>query len=317
MLAGFDQQLPGEELALSTAVQIQPQQSQALHALLAELVDYAGLFPPAGLAMGDGVRSYAAYRKGEDAWALGRFVTPVARFVKFEAAFAGLPPQTGIWRLAALLGQDIAVDLAAIAEFNLRMAGKVVVDVVEAKVGREREIKLLASLLPSEMNAYCEVEPSRRDALLKAVKLCGLRAKLRTGGVTPDAIPEAEEVADFLLACARHGIAFKATAGLHHPVRCVRSLTYEADAPRATMHGFLNVFLAAQMAREGREYEEIVTLLLENDVAAFSVSGSTVQWRKRRFTEEQLQSLRKEFAISFGSCSFEEPLADLHEAGLL
>jgi hypothetical protein len=83
------------------------------------------------------------------------------------------------------------------------------------------------------------------------------------------------------------------------------------------MHGFLNVFLAAQMAREGREYEEIVTLLLENDVAAFSVSGSTVQWRKRRFTEEQLQSLRKEFAISFGSCSFEEPLADLHEAGLL
>ena len=48
-------------------------------ALLANLIDYAGLFPPAALSMEEAVRNYARYREGEHAWMLGRFVVPEAR----------------------------------------------------------------------------------------------------------------------------------------------------------------------------------------------------------------------------------------------
>ena len=47
-------------------------------ALLAGLIDYAGLFPPAALSMEEAVRNYARYREGEHAWMLGRFVVPEA-----------------------------------------------------------------------------------------------------------------------------------------------------------------------------------------------------------------------------------------------
>ncbi len=287
----------------------------ALHALLAGLVDYAGLFPPAGLPMGDAVRKYADYRASDDAWALGRFVIPVARFGKFEAAFGALPTQSGPWLLSALPGADLSADIRAIREFNSRMEGRALIDAVEAKTPVVADIRHFASLLPGDITGYCELDLSRCEAHLTAVKTCGLRAKIRTGGVTHDAFPSAETIADFLLASAENKVAFKATAGLHHPLRREHALTYEADAERGTMHGFLNVFLAAAMAQEGRSHEEVVTMLLEEEPDSFVPSDDSIQWRQRRFSVATLLALRQDFAISFGSCSFEEPLADLRKLG--
>ncbi len=51
--------------------------------LLAGLIDYAGLFPPAALPMADAVARYARYRQGAHAWALGRFIVPAARLEEF------------------------------------------------------------------------------------------------------------------------------------------------------------------------------------------------------------------------------------------
>src|ERR1039458_1007223 len=50
--------------------------------------------------------------------------------------------------------------------------------------------------------------------------------KVRTGGLTPEAIPESEAVADFLCRAAARRLPFKATAGLHHPIRSLHPLTY-------------------------------------------------------------------------------------------
>jgi len=111
-----------------------------LRALLRELVDYAGLFPPAGLPMEQAVRNYARYRVGQYAWALGRFVTSIARLDEFETAFAGLPPQTGCWRIAALLGDNPRADFASIQAFNERHAEVVMIDVIEAKTPSAAQI---------------------------------------------------------------------------------------------------------------------------------------------------------------------------------
>lgn len=147
--------------------------------------------------------------------------------------------------------------------------------------------------------------------LLDAIKQHGQRAKIRTGGITPDAFPAIGDVAGFLRACQARGVAFKATAGLHHPLRCVKPLTYEPNAPTGTMHGFLNLFLAAALL------EHAEAILAETDPRAFVFEDDRASWRGHVVSTEELRTMRSEFATSFGSCSFEEPINDLKELGWL
>lgn len=109
-------------------------------------------------------------------------------------------------------------------------------------------------------------------------------------------------------------MAFKATAGLHHPLRAPHPLSGEADAPRAVMHGFLNVFLAAAFAWHGeRRIEPIVA---ETDARAFRFD-ERAHWRDRSLEAAQVRTAREQFAHAFGSCSFAEPVADLEALGWL
>ncbi len=157
---------------------------------------------------------------------------------------------------------------------------------------------------------YCEVPLEQLDAVKKA----GAFAKLRTGGITPDAIPTVDSVASYILGCAERRLPFKATAGLHHPIRSNRELTYKADALVATMHGFMNVFLAAAFAGHGRA--SIHDVLAEMDPAAFRFDADA-HWRDWSLSGDQIAAARRDFAHSFGSCSFEEPIEDLERLGWL
>ena len=114
--------------------------------------------------------------------------------------------------------------------------------------------------------------------------------------------------------CAERRVPLKATAGLHHPVRAPQPLTYDADAPRAVTHGFLNVFLAAAFAWHGDR--DIGPVLAETDPAAFRFDGRA-HWRDRSLDAGQVREARLHFAHSFGSCSFDEPVRDLEALGLL
>ena len=98
----------------------------AIRSLFDSLIDYAGLFPPAGLDMCAAVQNYATYHAGEFAWMLGRFIQPVTRLQELEpAARQDVPERQSddqIWRLSVLAGTDLALALAAIADFNGRHA---------------------------------------------------------------------------------------------------------------------------------------------------------------------------------------------------
>jgi len=142
-------------------------------------------------------------------------------------------------------------------------------------------------------------------------------AKIRTGGLTPDAIPSSEEIAEFLHRAASRRVPFKATAGLHHPIRSHRALTYAADSPQAVMHGFVNVFAAALLAKLGAEQRILVDILNESDPSAFRFLDGEMLCRGLGIGTAQIAEARHYFAHSFGSCSFEEPIADLKELGWL
>lgn len=182
-------------------------------------------------------------------------------------------------------------------EFPLSVLG-----VDEVKATTEEE---LAAFPPG---VYVEIADV---ALLDGIAHRGLRAKIRTGGITPDAFPAVANVAEFIRACKAKGVAFKATAGLHHPLRCVKPLTYEPNAPLGTMHGFLNVFLAAALPDQAN------AVLAETDPEAFAFDDDGAWWRGHRVSTEEIIAMRRDFATSFGSCSFEEPIADLRALGWL
>lgn len=296
--------------------------SPTLDALLGGLVDYAGLFPPAGLGMPEAVARYAAYREGAHRAMLGRFVLPVARLDEFAVALDRVRPRENAgshaarpWTLAALA---TATDADALDAFNGWEEGRARVDTVEAKADSADTIRALAASLGARFTVYVEV-PVREDptALLTAIRASGLRAKIRTGGVTADAFPTTAEVLRFLVACAALDLPFKATAGLHHPLRGDYPLTYAADSARGTMYGFLNVFLASILLRKGLPTADVAPLLEEGDATTLHVSVDGITWRGRRVTLLEVAEARAGFAGSFGSCSFEEPVRDLTSLQLI
>src|SRR5262249_6827657 len=144
---------------------------------------------------------------------------------------------------------------------------------------------------------YCEAPLPDLDAVQRA----GCFAKIRTGGVKPEVIPSAGDVAAFIVACAERMLPFKATAGLHHPIRAEYLLTYEPNAPQAVMHGFLNVFLAACFAWYGRR--DLEPLLDETGPSAFRFDDRA-HWRDWSLDAAQVREARTQFAHAFGSCSF-------------
>jgi hypothetical protein len=293
--------------------------ASSLRALVAGLVDYAGLFPPAALAMPDAVAAYAGYLKAPESWMLGRFVVPVARLGELATDAsrwfgAGSEP----WRLAALPGDDLADGVQRLVAFNETHAGRALVDVVELRASTPDAIVHAARAVDSAFTLYMEV-PVASDprALLRAVHDAGARAKVRTGGLTADAFPSAEQLARFIVACAELALPFKATAGLHHPLRAEHRLTYEHDAPHGTMFGFLNVFAASAFARAGMAEPAVARLLEERDATALTFADDGLRWREHMISSDELSATRQSFAIAFGSCSFREPVDDLHQLRLL
>jgi hypothetical protein len=240
--------------------------------VLERLIDHAALFPPASMSLPDALAEDRRARESPHADLLNRFVVPAARLAELPAERAPLS--------VVLSGADDAE----------LVAGADGVEAVELVLDgpRPRPADLVATyraLQPLGVETYFELvlDESWRDsvpAAIGAVAAVGGRVKLRCGGAS---IPSVEQVALVIACCREAGVPFKATAGLHHPIR------------RGEEHGFLNL-LAATTAPP----DQLQSVLTETDAAALSLSDDG----RALFT-------------SFGSCSWQEPVDDLRELGLL
>jgi hypothetical protein len=248
----------------------------SLQALLTNLIDYAGLYPPASLPLEIATERYNGFLASPENWMLNRLVIPANR----------------------------------LGEMKLRAGWRVTLLVDEAPGPLPPQVETLETKLPQgfRLPTYCEAPVE---------EIRGGFAKVRTGGLTAESIPAAAQLADFLCRAVALRLPFKATAGLHHPVRCVKPLTYALDSPQAVMHGFLNVFAAASFAWYGMDSKSLTALLEERDARVLEFRPEALCWRDARLSVEQIRSARRYFAHSFGSCSFEEPVTELRELGLL
>lgn len=293
----------------------------SVKSLLGEAIDYAGLFPPAKLSMPEAVINYATYRTSNYNWMLGRFIVTDSRLKEFyehAGDFISRDNQPH-WRVSVVAGDDVDETLRIIDDFNADNAPAVVVDTVEVRARNPELIETTSQVLPDGVAAYFEVpiDESMPD-MIATLSLTRQRAKIRTGGVTPDAFPAAMDVIRFVRTCLAANILFKATAGLHHPIRCFKPLTYESDSLEGTMHGFLNLFLMTGFAREGYRPSFLVDVMEEEFEEVFRFEDQAVSWRDEfSLTLRQIERLRSHGIQSFGSCSFEEPVADLQKLGVL
>lgn len=286
--------------------------------LFTEAIDYAGLFPPATLSLEETVRSYAAYRSGPHAWALGRLVVPAARLPELQTLIRSIDPG-GRWPVSVLAGDDLNggrpgphLDVTSV---EVRFTGHGEPS-KGAKPSRDTHDALAHIRESFDSPVYVELplSPDPRP-LIRALAETGLRAKARTGGITPEAIPSGRDVLAFLAACLASGVPFKVTAGLHHAVRGSYPLTYEPGSACAMMHGFVNVFVATALLAEGTETSPLESLLDETDPGAFTFEDDAVAWRDRRAGFAGLAATRQ-YLTGFGSCSFEEPVEALQTLGL-
>ncbi len=297
----------------------------SLRALLAQSVDYAGLFPPCSLDLEPALRNQAAYTRNEDAWMLGSFVLPVAKFEgarnyfsqfdqKYPLRISALGAKT---ESASAFRETVADYMRAMRELVKSRSAILSVTQLETPLPTDVDAALLADTrsilegLPTFLETPADAA-ERTIALLAdndSDKTLGF--KLRTGGVTADAFPTSSQIARALIAAAKHDVPIKFTAGLHHPVRMFRS---EVETK---MHGFLNVLGAAVLAAEHRWDEQQTSAMLEDeDATAFSFSDESFAWREWKIATDRIKARRK-FVASFGSCSFEEPREDLRALNLL
>jgi hypothetical protein len=313
----------------------------SLLALLEEIIDYAGLFPPARLPLDQAIRNYVRYGDGPHAWMLRNFVCPASRLAELTP-FQEEIKEAGPFFSITALGRGgstsrefltgLRLDLNAITAF-LRENGQSSADVLEVRLPLDvlsggggslahllGEIALLleTSGPPTLAVAYevpLEGDWRRTLAALADARLRqrhGVELKLRCGGQDASAFPTTEQLAAALTACRDAAVPLKFTAGLHHPLR-----HFDAEV-QTPMHGFLNVFGAGALAHaRGLSQEQVQAILEDENASNFDVDADGFRWTDLRATTPEIVAARQQLVIAFGSCSFEEPCQDLKALGWL
>jgi hypothetical protein len=278
-----------------------------------ELVDYAGLFPPAELSLTQAVQEYHEARTGPYAWILGRFIITAPLLVgsaesadPFSVILEGAPETLAALATSRSHGTRIEA-------LEIPLDKSTASDAAPDAIALIKENIAVAAL--DDLPAYVELPrhenwASSLSSTMMALRAGSMHAKIRCGGATEDAFPSVAEVATFIRAARHANVSFKATAGLHHPIR------HRDAATGFFMHGFFNLLTAAALAMRvsPRMLEQVIA---EEDAAAFRFDDDSLAWRDQRVTLGELEATRRDAFVAYGSCSFSEPVDDLKALGLL
>ncbi|MFG0331230.1 MAG: hypothetical protein ACF8PN_15190 [Phycisphaerales bacterium] len=292
--------------------------TSSLRAFMLNLIDYAGLFPPAGLDMETAVKNFASYHSGPHAEFLGRFITPFDRLDEFEAAAASFEERGEIsadhpWQISALIKEEAYEDsIDRLENFEDEHDHRLIVASIETKTDDVNFLDEVCDTLSPAITPYYELALDRDyRGFITAMGNSDSSAKIRTGGLTADLFPSVESLAQFLHHAAVNRVYFKATAGLHHPAR------HRNEKIGVTEHGFLNVFGAGVAAIAHKlTADEIQAILEIEDPREFKFTEDEFEVAGWKMSTGQIIEARR-YAVSFGSCSFDEPVDALRELGWL
>lgn len=308
----------------------QPQSSHSSAAFFRALIDYAGLFPPAGLALEEAVKNYRGYLDHPKRWVLSRFIVTPAQLGRMTPDLANLfssQQKLDISLVCKNPRAEIPAALDKIREFKgLLSLGSVEVPLAPsndsaAQIAECEKTLQEIDALEGSCSAFFELPffegwetalSSACDAITQAHtqsdRLRGL--KLRCGGTEPQLIPTPSRVALAITACAERKLPIKFTAGLHHPFQSGMQAQLTACSAQS-MHGYFNVFFSTLAAfTRGLSCAAITELLTSPGSPSPQFSDAALEWHDIRLSTTEISALRRSKIISFGSCSFTEPIDD-------
>ena len=258
--------------------------------LWSNLIDYAGVFPPAQHPLTEALIRYRTARADPDGWILGPCLIKASQLAQVKDP----PDHLGV----VVDVPDLSHTTHPISQVEMKVNSSGTADEAEVIAGLT-PVLYLESRQPDDLG-YLDQISSLRGSGIDA------RAKIRTGGVSAELFPSISAVASFIFRCLELEIPFKATAGLHHPFR------HPSSVKGATEHGFINIMAAVRAALTGTG-EQVAAALGSADPAEFDVASAT--WNGVGADIDDAQ-VRRSFA-SFGSCSFSQPADYLRQLGVL
>jgi hypothetical protein len=304
-------------------------ESTARTALLSGLIDYAGLFPPESRDMAGAVEGYRDARALQS-WMVDQFVCPDDRLEELAGLLADEPDP---WPLSVVISapsgdwsKGIADYARSLAVVELAMRDVARFSVAEIRIPPDLVDKPTLSAILASVRASLgalfstvlfEVSMSGDwqrflPLQMRSIFEAKAGAKIRCGGLAIEDFPTPEQVASFIALAAQSEIPFKATAGLHHPIR------HWDCAPGVKRHGFLNIAGASVFAQSlGLDVAELTEIVAEEDPAAFELTEGSLRWRHQAVTTADIERARTQLMLGYGSCSFTVPVRDLVELGML
>lgn len=290
--------------------------------MLSKAIDFAGIFPPAKLAMADSVDAYLRFTHGEEAWLVSRFVCSAGRLTELKAELDQHSPEEVSQRDAlpiAVVGtappdhkhwhHSIEHDAGEMERFQRSAERRAELEAFEIRVPDHEHLEEYLRTLTGFENVDVYVEIpwagpiADSIAIIAETSLEGVKA--RTGGTEASAFPTADQLAEFIRGAVQAECPFKCTAGLHEPV------AHFDDRLGIMHHGFLNVLVATALAmREDLSRKEIAEILSNTFEAEFRIHEDFLQFQGARI-DLNLADEARELFVSFGSCSVDEPLKGL------
>lgn len=323
-----------------------PVLSNSLKHFLNSLIDYAGLFPPAGLKLEDAFINYLNYLKSDFNFALSGFIIPVSRLEEFAPLIKSseFPESPVKLSLLTTSGKSLSEskdkiqkDILYCKNFLEEFSGSVLLNAFEVKMPDE----IFDHTSPDQCNEFISYVTENLNKLSDEAPVVFFESiqgtdwkknfssvidavyennqgkyksgfKLRTGGLIPEAFPDSNQIAFCIRKCLDSKVPMKFTAGLHHPFR-------HFDKSIGTkMHGFVNVFGAGITAmRHDISDEGIAEMLEDENPANFKFTDDFFSWKEWETECDDIDFTRRELVISYGSCSFDEPLDDLKSLNLI
>ncbi|MFI0799987.1 hypothetical protein SAMN04489729_4743 [Amycolatopsis lurida] len=284
-------------------MELTPPGPRGIPPLFARLVDDSALFPPGEASMPEALRAHFASRAGEHSGVLGVFLCQASRLPELITELIKIKPKEPLpLSLIIDTGLGGVPKAISIVESRSEILSLRMVEMPAPSDVDEVWLERVSEFVPEDVIRV--VEPRRGVGWLDGVRKViehGSWPKIRCGGKAGENFPSVDEVADFLaVVSGSTGASFKATNSLHRAVR------HTEEASGFTHHGFLNLIVASARCLSGGD----VRAALE------TTDGAALAAEAKGMSDEAAKAVRGLFA-SYAAASFDEPVADLGELGLL
>lgn len=318
-----------------------------------DIIDYAGLFPPARLSLDTAIQNFIQYHRESDSWMLSRFIIPAPQLQELKAYQEELSARREPFGFSVLgkarettdgFNEEIESVVQYCLRFHEENGRHIITDVLEIKLPGEavqaNDISMLNELLAetarsvgtsAQLPCYIFYEVVLNESWKKDLETV-IRA-ISNHNKWDAGTHDSYRYAGFKLRCggeeasmfpSPEQVAYALNNARDHdvPVKCTAGLHHPVrhfnESVQTKVHGFFNVFGGAMLAHvHDLSDEELEEILREEDPEQFMFSEGAFGWNNLTVSTSKIKELRETSYISYGSCNFDEPREDLRDLNLL